>query len=120
MEKVRPKGKNALSQIRTSPPTPQCFFATRGTTGKTPAKETRSRLMVTYWSQSCLSTVSSLHNCASYLSTEESSKRRKKRRMKLFNEYSEKEDTCNDVFVWNMGQYHHHTHFKILILRSIY
>ncbi|PKI31665.1 hypothetical protein CRG98_047949 [Punica granatum] len=45
MENVRPKGENILSQIRTSPPTPQCFSSTSRTTKKTLPKETRSRLM---------------------------------------------------------------------------
>ncbi|KAK4787881.1 hypothetical protein SAY86_011714 [Trapa natans] len=47
MENVMPKRENILSQIRTSPPTPQCFSATRGTTKRTPAKETRTRFMET-------------------------------------------------------------------------
>lgn len=71
VENVMPKGENTLSQIRTSPPTPQCFSATCGTTKKTTAKGTRSRLMVTYQSQSCFSSISSLLACGSDLSTEE-------------------------------------------------
>lgn len=75
MGNVMPKRENILSQIQTSPPTPQCFSATGGTKKKTSAKETRSRLMVTYQSKSC---ISSLNECGSVLSIKRFSKNEKK------------------------------------------
>ncbi|XP_030515358.1 uncharacterized protein LOC115729043 isoform X2 [Rhodamnia argentea] len=45
LENVRHNGKESLSQIRTSPPTPQCFSATREPGKPTPSKATRSRFM---------------------------------------------------------------------------
>lgn len=45
LENVRHSGKETLSQIRTSPPTPQCFSATREPGKSTPSKATKSRFM---------------------------------------------------------------------------
>ncbi|GMI75761.1 hypothetical protein like AT3G52110 [Hibiscus trionum] len=43
LENIRPKNKEGLLQIRTNPPSPQCFSAPTKTT--TPSKAPRSRLM---------------------------------------------------------------------------
>lgn len=45
LENVRHNGKESLSQIRTSPPTPQCFSATLEPGKPTPSKATKSRFM---------------------------------------------------------------------------
>ncbi|KAF8009761.1 hypothetical protein BT93_J0680 [Corymbia citriodora subsp. variegata] len=45
LENMRHNGKEGLSQIRTSPPTPQCFSATREPAKLTPSKATKSRFM---------------------------------------------------------------------------
>ncbi|KAJ7982206.1 Interferon-activable protein [Quillaja saponaria] len=42
---VRCKREDRLLQIRTNPPSPQCFSATRGTTTTTPSKASKSLLM---------------------------------------------------------------------------
>uniref|UniRef100_A0A251KFH6 Uncharacterized protein n=1 Tax=Manihot esculenta TaxID=3983 RepID=A0A251KFH6_MANES len=46
MENVKRKGEERLLQIRTNPPSPQCFSATRAPTKTTPSKASKSRLMV--------------------------------------------------------------------------
>lgn len=47
LENVKRKGEDSLLQIRTNPPSPQCFSATRGAPGKTtPSKLSKSKLMV--------------------------------------------------------------------------
>ncbi|KAI4323396.1 hypothetical protein L6164_023008 [Bauhinia variegata] len=45
LEKVRNKREDSLMQIRTTPPSPQCFSATRGPNKTTPLKGPKSRLM---------------------------------------------------------------------------
>ncbi|KAF2293589.1 hypothetical protein GH714_003159 [Hevea brasiliensis] len=45
LENVRHKGEGRLLQIRTNPPSPQCFSATRSPTKTTPSKASKSRLM---------------------------------------------------------------------------
>ncbi|CAK7330799.1 unnamed protein product [Dovyalis caffra] len=42
---VKNKGEERLLQIRTNPPSPQCFSASRAPTKTTPSKASRSRLM---------------------------------------------------------------------------
>ncbi|KDP43467.1 hypothetical protein JCGZ_16754 [Jatropha curcas] len=45
LENVKHKGEERLLQIRTNPPSPQCFSATRPPTKTTPSKASKSRLM---------------------------------------------------------------------------
>ncbi|KAF2319530.1 hypothetical protein GH714_016816 [Hevea brasiliensis] len=45
LENVKHKGEERLLQIRTNPPSPQCFSATRAPTKTTPSKAYKSRLM---------------------------------------------------------------------------
>ena len=44
LENVRQKRENSLLQVRTNPPSPQCFSA--GLNNPNPSKGSRSRLMV--------------------------------------------------------------------------
>ena len=46
LNNVKHKREESLLQIRTNPPSPQCFSATRGPTKITPSKATKSRMMV--------------------------------------------------------------------------
>ncbi|XP_027344199.1 uncharacterized protein LOC113856543 [Abrus precatorius] len=45
MENVKHRREESLQQIRTNPPSPQCFSATRGLNKTTPSKPSKSRLM---------------------------------------------------------------------------
>uniref|UniRef100_A0A2N9FM82 Uncharacterized protein n=1 Tax=Fagus sylvatica TaxID=28930 RepID=A0A2N9FM82_FAGSY len=47
LNNIRHKREENLLQIRTNPPSPQCFSATRGPTKTTPSKASKSRLMAT-------------------------------------------------------------------------
>ncbi|XP_030962564.1 uncharacterized protein LOC115983865 isoform X2 [Quercus lobata] len=47
LNNVKHKREESLLQIRTNPPSPQCFSATRGPTKITPSKATKSRMMAT-------------------------------------------------------------------------
>lgn len=51
LNNVKHKREESLLQIRTNPPSPQCFSATRGPTKTTPSKASKSRMMVctTFW-----------------------------------------------------------------------
>ena len=46
LENVRRKKDENLPQIRTNPPSPQCFSEIRGPNKTTPSKASKSRLMV--------------------------------------------------------------------------
>ncbi|KAM3734009.1 hypothetical protein ACB098_11G180900 [Castanea mollissima] len=47
LNNVKHKREESLLQIRTNPPSPQCFSATRGLTKTTPSKASKSRMMAT-------------------------------------------------------------------------
>lgn len=53
LNNVKHKREENLLQIRTNPPSPQCFSATRGPVKTTPSKASKSRMMVctctTFW-----------------------------------------------------------------------
>lgn len=46
LQNIRHKREENLQLIRTNPPSPQCFSATRGPNKTTPSKASKSRLMV--------------------------------------------------------------------------
>ena len=85
LENIRRKKEESLLQIRTNPPSPQCFSANRGPNKTTPSKPSKSRLMVCYASCTFVVHFILIENSQEFLdnSVMEFKKKKKKKKKNL-------------------------------------